>query len=85
MIINYYYNIYPLDIIKKEDKIEFIIDNITYELIETNIDIKNLIDIYYKIIYSNLYCHEIILNRFGEYVTNYNNKQYIFGKLFTVS
>ena len=76
-IINYYYKMYPLDIIKNNNIYFFEDKNIKYEFKEINIDPNNLLEIYYLIRNTNLYCHEIILNILGEFITNYNNHMYI--------
>lgn len=78
--INYYYNLIPNDIIKKDDNFIFKIDNIEYELSVFYDDIEELFKIYSQMNVNKIYCHEMIKNNFNSMITVYNGKPYILVK-----
>lgn len=78
--INYYYNLYPINIYQKDKLYKFSINEIDYYLVPYTNDLKQLHISYelYKILYQyNIYCHQIIQNRQYELSTTINEKQYV--------
>ncbi|MDO4963027.1 MAG: hypothetical protein Q4E75_02905 [bacterium] len=76
-LINYYYGLIINEFRKKEDNYEFSIKNQKYEFILFEDDINKLNNVYYKVLSSGNYCHEIILNKDSSIITIFNNKPYI--------
>ena len=78
--INYYYNLYPINIYQNNRLYKFSINDIDYYLVPYNYELKNL-DISYNIYRTlqqyNIYCHQIIENTKNELMTIINEKQYV--------
>lgn len=78
--INYYYNLYPINIYQNDRLYKFNIENIDYYLIPYNYDLKQL-SISYEISKAlqqyNIYCHQIVENVKKEISTIINEKQYV--------
>ena len=78
--LNYYYNLNPNDIYKKENMYKFTYDNNYYTLIDVKDNIKNLNDIYNMSIELNrkgIYTHQIILNNQNKIETYINDNVYV--------
>lgn len=76
-LINYYYNILIEEIRKVDDYYAIYSNNYRYALINFNYDLNYLKKIYYIIMSNNVFCHEIVINNFGNIITSYNNNNYI--------
>lgn len=82
--INYYYNLYPINIYQKDKLYKFSIEDSDYALIQYNNELRNINEIYE--IHSflrkyNIYCHQILENNQKSLITNINNKQYVLLKI----
>lgn len=78
--INYYYNLYPINIYQNDRLYKFSVESVDYYLVPYNNDLKQLNVVYelYKTLRQyNIYCHEIVENNKKELATNINNKQYV--------
>ncbi len=78
--INYFYNLYPNEIISNEKEISFIIDYEYYYFIlfeRNKDDIKDIFSLNEYLHNNNYHSHTIIKNINGEYLTKYENKYYI--------
>ena len=78
--INYYYNLYPINIYQNDRLYKFSIAELDYYLIPYNYDLKSLTTSYqlYKTLQQyNIYCHQIIENNKKELSTTINDKQYV--------
>ena len=82
--INYYYNIYIQNLIKKENDFYFYLNNEEYHLIIFNRpyeDINSLYKLNIEMIKRNILVHKIILNKNNEVITLINDRPYILIKL----
>ena len=76
-LIGYYYNLALGEFKKKDDYYVFEIDGKNYQFVPFFGDSNILYKIYLIIKSSNIYCHEIILNKDNSILTLYNNKFYL--------
>lgn len=78
--INYYYNLYPINIYQNDRLYKFTVETIDYYLVPYTNDLKQL-HINYELSKTlqqyNIYCHQIIENIKKELATNINGKQYV--------
>ena len=78
--INYYYNLYPVNIYQNDRLYKFNVENTDYYLIPYNYDLKQL-NIGYELSKTlqqyNIYCHQIIENTKKELSTIINERQYV--------
>ncbi|MDO5568500.1 MAG: hypothetical protein Q4G04_00105 [bacterium] len=83
-ILEYYYNLSPTIINKKDEYYYFKLKNDTYYLVPYNNqeEIKNIYEINILMINSNILVHEIIINKNKEPFIFYNNRVYILYKTF---
>lgn len=82
--INYYYNLYPINVYQSDKLCKFSIDNTDYCLLQYNYDEKNLnniFEIHNLLRQYNIYCHQIVKNNYQELITNISNKNYVLLKL----
>ena len=82
--IRYFYNLYCDNVVKINDNYKITFDNSLYYLILFDGDINLIKNIYDFFNNNSLYCHEIILNKDNNIITNINNKLYIFIKIHTI-
>lgn len=78
--INYYYNLYPINIYQNDRLYKFSVEAVDYYLVPYNNDLKQLniaYELYMTLRQYNIYCHQIIENNKKELATNINNKQYV--------
>lgn len=78
--INYYYNLYPINIYQNNKLYKFNVDENDYYLVPYTNDLNQLNVSYelYKILHQyNIYCHQIVENNKKELATSINNKQYV--------
>lgn len=78
--INYYYNLYPLNINKYNDNYMFYIDNIKYYFIPYDRELNELdylVKLNIDMINNGSLVHEIIPNKLNKILTIYENKYYI--------
>ena len=83
-IINFYYNLYPVNISKRDNYYYFVENNKYYFLIPYDRDIKDSKSLYQlnkMLIDNNIYMHEWILNKNNELLTSYNNVSYLLYKI----
>lgn len=86
-IINYYYNLYPDEIIKKNNNYYFFYENIKYyiTLLERPIeDLNDIININNKLLNINKCGYIIMKNKNNNYYIEYENKNYIVMKIITI-
>lgn len=76
-LINYYYNLLIGEFKRVEDCFLFEINNIKYEFIFFDFNIKSIEEIYFSLKNRGIYYHEIVLNRNDSMLTFYDNKPYI--------
>lgn len=84
--INYYYNLYPINIYQNDRLYKFTVENADYYLVPYNYDLKQLSISYElsKVLKQyNIYCHQIMQNIKKELSTNINDKQYVLLKTAT--
>ena len=78
--INYYYNIYVSDLINKDKKYQFYLNNEEYHFIPYDRPFEDIVPLYklnQEMLRNNILTHEIILNNNKEIVTFVNNIPYI--------
>ena len=75
--IKYYYDLDMENYTEINNNINFVIDGAQYELTKYSGNINHLIYIYSILITYNVYCHEIILNKYDSIITKYNNDDYV--------
>lgn len=83
--LNYYYNLNPNDIYKKENMYKFMYDNNYYTLLDISDNNKNLNEIYNLSIELNkngIYTHQIILNNQNNIETYINENIYVLLKTY---
>lgn len=84
-ILNYYYGLYPDEILYKDEKYFFEVDNSKYVLETVDRPLSD-IDALYKInkemLDNNILVHEIILNKENKIITYINNLPYVLMELF---
>ncbi|MBE6159596.1 MAG: hypothetical protein E7157_00925 [Lactobacillales bacterium] len=83
--LNYYYNLNPNNIYKKDNMYKFEHDNEYYTLLDITNNNKNLNDIYNMTIELNrkgIYTHQIILNSQNSIETYINNNKYVLLKTY---
>ena len=83
--INYYFNLYPLNINKYDNRYMFYIDNEKYYLVTYDREIEelnSLVALNKEMINNGSLVHEIIPNKFNKILTMYNDKNYILLKIF---
>ena len=83
--INYYYNLYPIDIKEIDDKYIFYVDSEKYYFViyDRSIEeLNELIELNKEMIKSGSLVHEIIFNRFNNALNNYNGKMYILLRIY---
>ena len=78
----YFYNINIENINEENDKYSFIYNGNQYVLEIVNDTNKNIYYLSQLIIQSGIKCNEIILNRFNEPITQYENQYYVLMKTF---
>ena len=82
--INYYYDLYPINVYQNEKVCKFSLNNVDYCLLQYNYDEKklnNIFEIHNIVRKYNIYCHEIIKNKYQELITSITNKNYVLLKL----
>lgn len=83
--LNYYYNLNPINIYKKDNMYKFIYENNYYTLLDITNNAKNLTEIYNISIELNrkgIYTHQIILNNQSNIETYINDKIYVLLKTY---
>lgn len=83
-VLNYYYNLKPINIYQSYKKYKFTIDEIDYCFVsyEYNLNLlPKLYELHNQIRKSNIYCHEIILNKKMQISTFINNNHYVLLRL----
>ncbi len=83
--INYYYNLYPLNIYEYDDRYIFDFNDEKYYFIlyDREIDeLNSIIELNKEMITNGSLVHEIVFNRFNKSLTLYNNKNYILLRVF---
>ena len=83
--INYYYNLYPLNIYEYDDRYIFDFNDEKYYFIlyDREIDeLNSIIELNKEMITNGSLVHEIVFNRFNKSLTLYNNKDYILLRVF---
>ena len=78
--INYYYNLYPININNIDDKYMFYVDSEKYYFVPYDRSIEELdelIELNKEMLSNNSLVHEIIFNKFDKVLNNYNGKNYI--------
>lgn len=83
--INYYYDLYPLNISEQDKKCMFYVDNDKYYLIQYEGEIKELsalVELNREMINNGSLVHEIIFNKFNKVLSTYNSINYILLKIF---
>lgn len=80
-VINYYYNLYPLDIKKIDDDFHFIADNNYYILSLIFDDINDIKQIINELNKTNFLYHLLVLNKDNEFTVNYNSNNYALFKV----
>lgn len=81
--LRYYYNIYCQDIIKINSNYKLLIDDSLYYLVKFEKNITTLCDIYDYLIKNNVYCHEIIINKDNNFITDIDHDLYILIKVYS--
>lgn len=79
--LKYFYNISTDDIIKVNDNYKITSNHEQYFFILHNSTIDSITYIYKFLVMQNIYCHEIILNKDNEIITNIDNNNYILLKI----
>lgn len=78
--INYYYDLYPIDIIKLNDKYKFIVNEEKYFLVSYDRSVEEINDIYRlnkEMVSSGSLVHEIIVNRFNKIFSIFDGVNYV--------
>jgi hypothetical protein len=78
--INYFYNLYPPLLNKKNENYVFFIGNDKYYLTPYTreiSEIKDLVELNKRMIGSNSLVHEIVINKFNEFISEIYNENYI--------
>lgn len=82
--INYYYDLYPINVYQNDKMCKFSTNNVDYCLLQYNYDEKSLNNVFelHNIVRQyNIYCHEIIKNKYKQLTTSITNKNYVLLKL----
>lgn len=79
--INYYYNLVSKEIHQQKNNYYFFVDNQKYLLMNYSGNIKLLENIYMYFKKNMIYCHEIIINKDGYYISSINNEYFILLKI----
>ena len=83
--INYYYNLYPIDIDEQNKKYIFYVDDEKYYLVQYDGEINELealIELNREMINNGSLIHEIIFNKFNKSLSTYNGINYLLLKVF---
>ena len=78
--INYYYNLYPININNIDNKYMFYVDSEKYYFVPYDRSIEELdelVELNKEMLSNNSLVHEIIFNKFDKVLNNYNGKNYI--------
>lgn len=78
--INYYYDLYPIDIIELGDKYKFIVNDEKYFLVPYDRSVEEINDIYKlnrEMVSSGSLVHEIIVNKFKKILSIFNGVNYV--------
>lgn len=77
-VINYYYNLFPQNIVKDNDNYYFFINDIRYFFYKYDGDnVNEVYDMHIFLLNQNIYVHPIILNKDGNILTFVDNKPYV--------
>ncbi len=79
-VINYFYEINIMDIYKCNDEYMFEYNGNSYKFIRYDrniVDLKGIIEVCEELKKRNVITNELVLNRFNNYVTNFNGELYI--------